>query len=96
MELEQAKERAASLLRQLSKMNCEIEDGRDEGNEEQNRKWVKADKEQSRLIHEAAMIDIDGKDMDQLWLDAWEGIIRDHEGKYNHCIEYLKKIQELN
>lgn len=74
-----------------------LDDGRDDNNLSQNRRFVSVNSAINSIHSELAGYDFDvipSADCDRIWKEAWNGNTDYHfpEVKYNHAIEYANRL----
>lgn len=97
MKLSDAKQLCREIRTKLRHTPVEIDDGRDDGDAEQNRAFSNSFKKINDLNKKLAGIDIDGVDCDELWRSSWPKNPNTHapEDVYSHAMTYIDKILEL-
>lgn len=97
---EEAKEKLNSIIARLNSLyDAEdmLDDGRDDNNQSQNRRFVSVNSVINSIHSELAGYDFDmipSSDCDRIWKESWNGCTNFHlpEERYNHAIEYANRL----
>lgn len=95
--IEESIERLKKLKNELTGLPLEnvTDDGRDSGDEHQNRAFELSINKQERLIAEIAGVEFGqgyGEKLDEIWDALYSGLDDTPEGRYNHAIRYIDAV----
>lgn len=98
--VEEAKGMLNSIIARLNSLYDSedmFDDGSDDNNQSQNRRFVSVNNAINSIHSELACYDFDmipSSDCDRIWMEAWNCDTNHHlpEKRYNHAIEYANRL----